>query len=59
MNDVIHGRRALTPSTALRLAKFFGDSPTFWMNAQLACDLYEAERAEEDELAEIEPAEVG
>jgi addiction module HigA family antidote len=58
VNDVVHGRRAMTPSTALRFAKFFGNSPTFWMNAQLACDLYETQRDEEDVLAEIEPAEV-
>ena len=55
VNDVIHGRRAMTPSTALRLSKFFGNSPTFWMNAQLACDLYETQRAEEDVLADIKP----
>jgi plasmid maintenance system antidote protein VapI len=46
----------MTPSTALRLSKFFGNSPAFWMNAQLACDLYEAERAEGQVLAEIQPA---
>lgn len=56
VNDVIHGRRAMTPSTALRLSKFFGNSPAFWMNAQLACDLFEAHRAERDVLGEIEPA---
>ena len=57
VNDVIHGRRAMTPSTALRLSKFFGNSAAFWMNAQLAHDLYETQRVEEDVLAEIEPAE--
>ena len=56
VNDVVHGRRAMTPSTALRLSKFFGNSPAFWMNAQLACDLYEVERAEGQVLAEIQPA---
>lgn len=56
VNDVIHGRRALTPSTALRLSRFFGNSPGFWMNAQLACDLFEAQTAEADQLAAIEPA---
>ena len=55
VNDVIHGRRALTPSTALRLGRFFGNSPTFWLNAQLACDLYETERAEGHVLAGIQP----
>ena len=56
VNDVVHGRRAMTPSTALRLSKFFGNSAAFWMNAQLACDLYEAERTEGRVLAQIQPA---
>ena len=55
VNDVIHGRRAMTPSTALRLSRFFGNSPTFWMNAQLACDLYDAQQSEEHILADIQP----
>ena len=55
VNDVIHGRRAMTPSTALRLSRFFGNSPTFWMTAQLACDLYHAQQAEEHVLADIQP----
>jgi antitoxin HigA-1 len=56
VNDVVHGRRAMTPSTALRLSRFFGNTPAFWMNAQLACDLYEVEREEGKVLAEIRPA---
>jgi addiction module HigA family antidote len=55
VNDVMHGRRAMTASTALRLARFFGNSPGFWMNAQLACDLYEAALAERGALDRIEP----
>jgi len=57
VNDVIHGRRALTASTALRLARFFGTTPEFWMNAQLAWDLYEAARRERSALERIEPVE--
>ena len=53
VNDVVNGRRAVTASTALRLARFFGNSPEFWMNAQLACDLYEAERTERSVLEKI------
>lgn len=34
VNDIINRRRGLTPSTALRLAKFFSTSPDFWMNLQ-------------------------
>ena len=55
VNDVIHGRRAMTASTALRLARFFDNTPEFWMNAQLACDLYEASRRERIALQRIEP----
>ena len=55
VNDVIHQRRAMTPSTALRLSRFFGNSPEFWMNAQLACDLYDVSRREEQTLAGILP----
>jgi addiction module HigA family antidote len=55
INDVVHGRRAMTASTAVRLAKFFGNTAEFWMNAQLACDLYEALRAERRTLEQIEP----
>ena len=52
-DDVVNGRRAVTASTALRLARFFGNSPEFWMNAQLACDLYEAECTERSVLEKI------
>lgn len=39
IGDIIHGRRAITPDTALRLAKFFGNSPEFWLNLQQMHDL--------------------
>ncbi len=55
VNDVVHGRRAMTASTALRLARFFATTPEFWMNAQLARDLYEVARRERRELERIEP----
>ena len=35
VNEIVNGRRGLTPSTAQRLAKFFGTSADFWMNMQL------------------------
>jgi len=40
VNDLVHGRRGITPGTALRLAKFFNMSADFWMNLQLRWDLY-------------------
>jgi plasmid maintenance system antidote protein VapI len=45
----------ITPSTALRLARFFGVSEDFWLNLQLRWDLYHARRNEEIELATIQP----
>ena len=46
INDLVNGRRGVTPSGALRLAKFFGNSPDFWMNLQLRWDLYFAQQSE-------------
>jgi addiction module HigA family antidote len=55
INEIINGRRGMTPSTALRLAKFFGMSAGFWMNLQLRWDLYQTQQAEAQELEMIEP----
>ena len=49
------GRRELTTSTALRLAKYLGTSPEFWINLQRNCDLYAAMKEEEAALDAIEP----
>ena len=53
--EIISYQRGITPSIALRLAKYFGMSPDFWMNLQLRWDLYHAQRAEQQELAVIQP----
>lgn len=55
INEIINERRGMTPSTALRLAKFFGMSPDFWMNVQLRWDLYHAEQSESRDLDGIHP----
>ncbi len=55
INELVNGRRGITPSTALRLAKFFGMSPDFWVNLQLRWDLYHAQQAEVKELRAIQP----
>lgn len=39
VNDVVNRKRAITPDTALRLARFFGTSPAMWMNLQQRYDL--------------------
>ena len=44
VNEIINQRRGITPSTALRLAKFFDMSPNFWLNLQLRWDLYQTQQ---------------
>ena len=55
INDLVNGRRGATPSSALRLAKFFGNSPDFWMNLQLRWDLYFAQQSETEVIETIQP----
>jgi len=55
INQIINKRRGITPSTALRLSKFFGVSEDFWMSLQLRWDLYRAKRLEMQELKKINP----
>ncbi|MEQ1692991.1 MAG: HigA family addiction module antitoxin [Gemmatimonas sp.] len=59
VNELVNGRRGVTPHTALRLAKFFGTSPDLWMNFQLRWDLYHAMAAEATELNHIKRVRVG
>lgn len=54
INEIINGRRGMTPSTALRLEKFLGMSSSFWMDLQLRWDLYYAYEQDEKELESIE-----
>ena len=39
INEIVHGKRAITADTALRLARYFGNSEGFWMNLQTRYDL--------------------
>jgi len=55
INEIVNGRRGITPATALRLAKYFGVSPDFWLNLQLRWDLYQAQQTESHELTVIQP----
>lgn len=55
INDIINGRRGITPSTALRLAKFFDMSADFWLNVQHRWDLYFAQKKESPQLEQIHP----
>jgi addiction module HigA family antidote len=44
INDIVRERRSITPDTALRLARYFGTTPQFWLNLQASYDLKIAER---------------
>ena len=55
INEIINGKRGVTPSTALRLAKVFGMSEDFWLNLQLRWDLYRARKKENRILQKIKP----
>jgi addiction module HigA family antidote len=55
INEIINQRRGITPSTTLRLAKFFEMTPGFWMNLQLRWDLYQAQINEKRILDTIQP----
>ena len=39
INEIVHGTRAVSANTALRLAKYFGMTPMFWLNLQMHFDL--------------------
>ena len=53
VNELVNGRRGVTPSTALRLAKYFGTSADLWMNLQLRWDIYHTQQSEASELRTI------
>ena len=53
VNEIVNGRRGITPSTALRLSRYFGTSSGFWMNGQIRWDLYHTQQAEGDEVRRI------
>jgi antitoxin HigA-1 len=55
VNEIVNGRRGITPSTALRLEKYFGMPAGFWLKLQLRWDLYHVQRAEGHELKTIRP----
>ena len=45
INELVHGKRGVTPDTALRLERLFGMEAQFWLNLQLAWDLYQAQHS--------------
>ncbi|MEH1899955.1 MAG: HigA family addiction module antitoxin [Nostoc sp.] len=53
INKVVNQKRGITPSTAIRLSKFFGNSSEFWLNLQQNWELYYVLKEEEEELKSI------
>jgi len=53
VNELLRERRSVSPEMALRLSRLFGNAPEFWLNAQRAVDLWEAERNAGKELSRI------
>ncbi|MFH0812943.1 MAG: HigA family addiction module antitoxin [Pseudomonadota bacterium] len=55
MNELLRERRSISPIMALRLSRLFGNTPEFWLNAQRAVDLWEAEQSYKKEIENIQP----
>lgn len=56
VNELIHGKRGVTPDTALRLSRLFGTTAEFWLNGQRNWDLWHALHSDSaSELERIEP----
>lgn len=55
VNEIVNRRRGISPSTALRLARFFSTSADFWLNLQQSWDLYHAQLSENNDLQSIHP----
>ena len=58
INEIVHGKRAISADTALRLARYFGTTPDFWINLQAQYDLRQAEKSLKRVMDKIEPLEL-
>jgi antitoxin HigA-1 len=57
ITEILNGKRGISPETALRLARYFGNSPRFWLNLQSNYELAVAEREIGERItAEVDPA---
>lgn len=55
INEIVHGKRAITADTALRLGRYFGVDPQFWLNLQTRYELEVAQDRVADQVAAIAP----
>lgn len=58
INELLPGRRVVSPEMALRLCRLFGNSPKCWLDAQRSVDLWDAAQAIRDDVARIKPLRV-
>lgn len=55
ISQIVNGKRSISPDMAMRLSKYFGNSPEFWINYQRAYDIRELKRAKKAEYSNIVP----
>jgi len=55
INELLRERRAVSPEMSIRLSRLFGNSAEFWLNAQRAVDLWNANETLKSEVAQIQP----
>lgn len=56
VNEIVHGKRRITPETAMRFSRVFGTSPEMWLNMQYIIDLYDAQHSPKaKEIARLRP----
>lgn len=55
INEIVHGKRAITADTALRLGRYFGVEPQFWLNLQSRYELELAQERVADQITKITP----
>lgn len=58
INEIVHGKRAITADTALRLGRYFGIDPQFWLNLQSRFDIEVAQAHVAVEIEAIKPIQV-
>jgi antitoxin HigA-1 len=55
INEIVLGRRAITPEMSIRLGKFFGQSPKFWFGIQTNCDFRRLKSKETELTSKVQP----
>jgi antitoxin HigA-1 len=55
VNEIVLGRRSITPEMSIRLGKFFGPSPRFWFGIQTNCDFRRLKNKELELTAKVRP----